>query len=340
MKITNPILKRHLFTILLGAILGWLVFSFIRDDQSALAVIDIILSCLLGILMSYLVYAITKKLDNKFPWHNQLANRFVVGIIVTYLLVISLFYTSYSLYKLAFPIESNNGVSPNSAFLKFAIISFIIILLYSIIYFALYSYYSYAKHQIDTITYERKQIDLQLKALKSQLSPHFLFNSLNTISSLIHSNTKSAETYIRNLGLMYDYTLKSYYEKQVDLNDELDFLNSYLTLIKTRYENRFECEILLTNAQNNYKIPPLTLQMLVENAVKHNQMHADKPLKVKIYQDGKNIIVQNNITSTPNKISSFQIGLKNIKERYALLQNATIEVIKDDRFTVKLPLLQ
>ena len=212
-------------------------------------------------------------------------------------------------------------------------------LFYSLIYFALYSYYTYATLQIATIEQERKQIDLQLKALKSQLSPHFLFNSLNSISSLIFSNTERAETFIRRFAKMYQFTLDSYNEKLIPLEEEINLVHAYSYLLETRFENKFTCQIEIPEEIRDSKIPPLTLQMLVENAIKHNIMSIGNPLTIKIVTLGNYIYVKNNTTEAPKNTTSFNIGLSNIHDRYMLLHGEGIVIEKKDGFTVKIPII-
>jgi sensor histidine kinase YesM len=342
--IDQPTLKKHIFIVVLGAVLGLLVYNFVStvalaNSQTFSETLPNALSILLGVLIAYLVYYITLKLDQFLPWQAQLANRFISGIIVHFVFVYSVVWLLFKFYTNFKSKPINEAVVNANISIKLAIILFILTLIYTVIYFALFSYYSYTKLQIESITYERKQIDLQLKALKAQLSPHFLFNSLNTISSLIYRNPKSAESYIRGLGKIYSYTLKSYYTKFVTLSEELDFVTSYILLLETRYENRFSCNIKLPEEIMATKIPPLTLQMLIENAVKHNQMDTNSPLHIELFYENRQIIVKNNITTKPNKVTSFNIGLKNIEERYALLGNANVLIKKDENFVVKIPIL-
>ncbi len=340
----KTIAKKHLIIVALGAILGWLICGFIAgvetNSSASNTIANTLLSSVCGVLMSYIVYFLSLRLDQIFPWTTQLTNRFLSGIIVHFIAVfISTLLLVYS-YNVSLLNQVDFMELHKNDFIKFAIILLIIMLIYTVIYFALYSYYSFASLQIETIKYERKQIDLQLNALKSQLSPHFLFNSLNTISSLIYKDVKSAESFIRGLAKMYVYTLSSYHNKLIALNEELDFLSSYLTLIKTRFEDKFICNVDIPLEIKATQIPPLTLQMLVENAVKHNQMDLKNPLQVDITYDGHYILIKNNITAPSHKVNSFNIGLKNIKERYKLLSNTSIAIIQNEQFIVKIPVIR
>jgi LytS/YehU family sensor histidine kinase len=194
--------------------------------------------------------------------------------------------------------------------------------------------------QIESVKQERKQIDLQLKALKSQLSPHFLFNSLNTISSLVFVDKKKAKLFIRRLSKLYDYTLQSYHSKLITLKEELDFVESYQYLLAIRFEDKFKTNIRIDEGLWSTKIPPLSLQMLVENAVKHNTMSIEKPLIIDVFIEGEYICVTNTITESPKEKTSFHVGLKNINKRYLLLVNKGISVSNGNNFSVKIPIIR
>ncbi|EDP70648.1 putative two-component system sensor protein histidine kinase [Flavobacteriales bacterium ALC-1] len=340
-QLDQPIVKKHFFITILGIILGLLLYYYFEASQvtedGESNPMKIILSVFSGVLVAYSCYFISRKLDAIIPWRVQLANRFLLGIIFNFLASLAIIIILVVLYKKIAQI--NLAESYESALVKLSIILFMIMLVYNIIHFALYSYYTYVKLQIDSIAYDRKQIDLQLKALKSQLSSHFLFNNLNTISSLVYKNSKTAEEYIRNLANIYSYTLNSYNSKLVSLKEELNLVSSYLLLIETRFGKAFDYNISIPDVLLDSKIPPLTLQMLVENSVKHNQMDTEHKLKIDISTDGHFISVKNNITQSPKSITSFNIGLKNIEARYQLLSNSQIHVTQGLDFEVKFPVL-
>ena len=214
------------------------------------------------------------------------------------------------------------------------------LLIYTVVYFAFYSYYSFATLQIESVKQERKQIDLQLKALKSQLSPHFLFNSLNTISSLVFADKSKAKLFIRRLANLYNFSLQSYQSKLITLREELDFVKSYQYLLAIRFENKFQSNINISDDLLDTKIPPLSLQMLVENAVKHNTMSIEKPLQIDVFSEGEYICVTNAVTDSPMGKTSFHVGLKNINKRYLLLANKGITVSNGKDFIVKIPIIR
>ncbi len=294
----------------------------------------------LGILIALVIYKTTLVLNRLLPYKNKTETRLFFGLLTHFLLVFGLLVLFFFLYDKAVFNTQNFSQFYQPILIKLAIIIFILVLFYEVIYFAMYSYYSYATLQIETVKQERKQVELQLNALKSQLSPHFLFNSLNTISSLIYKNQQKAKLYIRKLATMYQYTLQSYDAKLVTVEEELLFLQSYTYLLQTRFEEKFDCSIHIADDVLSTKIPPLTLQILVENAVKHNVMSNKEVVKVQITSFDDVIVVENNLTQTPKNITSFNIGLKNINARYLLLFGKGIEVIKSNRFTVKIPVVR
>lgn len=294
----------------------------------------------IGVLNIYLLYFIAKKLDIFFPWQTHTNSRLFFGLILQYLITVVVAVAGFYVYASLFTTIENFFTIHRDTLIKLYILLFIIILIYSIIYFAFYSYYSFATLQIETVKQERKQIDLQLKALKSQISPHFLFNSLNTISSLVHSDVNRTELFVRRLAKMYQYTLQSYHSKLITLKEELEFVESYLFLLETRFKDKFTATITISDDLHETKIPPLTIQMLIENAVKHNVMDEENPLEIKIYRDKEHICVKNTLTKSPKNAISFKIGLKNINKRYLLLVNKGISVSNGDCFSVKVPIIR
>lgn len=343
-QLTKTVLfKRHLFIVILGSLLGFLISFYLVESEAVQTVsfstLQVILSCSIGVLVAYLIYANSIILDKILPWRKYMEARLFLGIItlfsLSFLVLFIAIYTYDSIVN-----ESLNFMAVYQPMLiKLSIVLFILILIFQIIYFALYSYYSYTTLQIEAVKQERKQIELQLSALKSQLSPHFLFNSLNTISSLVYKEKSRAQVFIRKLANMYQYTLRSYSEKLITLQEELDFVNAYLFLLETRFENKLTCNISVSDTLLETRVPPLAIQMLIENAVKHNQKDEENPLHITIRSTKTHIVVQNNITKKPTNVTSFNIGLKNINSRYLLLHSEGIIVSNGTNFSVKIPVI-
>ncbi len=336
-------MKKHFFIVLSGIVFSLFITYFIVSGDAVETVspstLELIVAGFVGIINAYAFYLLSNFLDKLLPWHKQEGNRLLAGIFIHYISSLILTFSLLYLGGLLFPDNLEFSSMYQAYAVKLSIVLFIMMLIFEIIYFALYSYYSYTTFQIETVRQERKQIELQLKALKAQLSPHFLFNSLNTISSLVFKDKGKAENFVRKLAEMYQYTLNSYRIKLTSLEEELEFVKSYIHLLETRYGNKFHCDVQIPSSILQTKIPPLTLQMLIENAVKHNVLHEDNPLKVKIYYDKKYISVTNNVTEEPKHVTSFKIGLKNINTRYLLLHTEGILVTNGSTFEVKIPIL-
>ncbi|MGB5818382.1 MAG: histidine kinase [Saonia sp.] len=331
-------MKKHLSLVFVGFLLGIGVYGFINFSgfQNSR---ELLLSGLLGIFVSYTAHFSNPPINILIPWKKQPGLRLLTGILihvgVGWLLVFGLLWVYGQLLGLAslFVAETNDII------VKIGILLFCIALIYNIIYFAFYSYYEYSKGQLMQVQLKRKQRQLQLNALKSQLSPHFLFNSMNTLSSLFQKDTRRAESFIRSLASSYEYVLNKYESPLVTVAEELSFVEAYCFLIKTRFGEHLTLNVEFPPPVLASKIPPLTLQMLVENAVKHNVMGPSQPLEVKMTADVEKMSVWNNKTGKRAKINSLHIGLRNIASRYELLSGTSIEVMDDRNFTVVLPLI-
>lgn len=304
---------------------------------------EIIGSIFIGWTLGFSLYLFNRLLDRWLPWRKYFAGRFIIGIVsnlaIATVITIGL--------GMAFVTLSGDqlfwkGISPRDedVLIKIIILLMTTLFIYKVVYALLYSYQHYAIAQIETLQSERKQLELQFEALKGQISPHYLFNSLNTISSLIFKDLPSAEQFIRRLSQTYQYILATQNKKYVLLKEEVDFVQSYYYLLRIRFQQQLNVEINLPSGIMNSKIPPLTLQMLVENAVKHNTLSADKKLFIYITaQDNTYLKIINTKTGIIDSVSSFRVGLENIKRRYQYFTDKKIEVKDEDKFTVSLPVI-
>ena len=181
----------------------------------------------------------------------------------------------------------------------------------------------------------------QVEALKHQLSPHFLFNSLSMLTSMVHEDADLSEQYVRQLAKVYRYSLEQQGQELVSLKTEVAFLRAYTFLLQIRFENKFEVVIDLIESQEaQYQIAPLSLQLLVENAVKHNRMSIAEPLWVRIYCQDDILIVENPRQARDLPEPSTGLGLLNIRNRYALLTKRPVWYGQQHGlFVVKIPLL-
>jgi len=179
----------------------------------------------------------------------------------------------------------------------------------------------------------------QNETLKNQVNPHFLFNSLNTLSSLISTQPEIAENFTNRLSSIYRYILENISKDRVALEAELSFIKDYFFLHKIRDNEKIELEIKI-DEPNKSEILPVSLQILVENAIKHNKATREEPLKIKIFMEGDMIIVKNNLQKMASKIKSTEVGLKNLSDRVKLASGKDLVIEETDNyFLVKVPLL-
>lgn len=189
---------------------------------------------------------------------------------------------------------------------------------------------------------KNQQIRTQFEVLQNQMSPHFLFNSLNTLTTLIAEDQNIAISFTEKLSEVYRYILQNKEKELVTLQDELDFVKAYIFLLQMRYPENLSVDIKIDSVQKEKSIAPLTLQMLVENAIKHNVISKAHPLHINIYvENGKSLVVKNNLQEKKSIGKSTKTGLHNIRSRYAYFGNHEIDVIVTaDNFMVAVPLIE
>lgn len=167
---------------------------------------------------------------------------------------------------------------------------------------------------------EKVNLQSQLEALKQQVNPHFLFNSLNALGSLIEDDPKQASVFLEELSTVYRYLLRSNEQNLITLAAELEFIHSYMHLLKTRYGSGLNLLINVDSSHTTYRIPPLTLQLLVENAVKHNIILPEEPLTITIFTNSLHqLVITNNLQRKNARIHSNGVGLNNILTKYKML---------------------
>jgi two-component system LytT family sensor kinase len=340
--------KRIIFIItgfLSGAGIGLFVY-YNLTGQFPSFVQGLILSTgtgVIGIFQLWLFYRISQWLNERIPLEKQFSSRIILDFLINATIGISLsgVLLMAILYMMSHNPVNETWISFKESFLTLWILIVVLVLMYNIIMMVFYAYYHYAEGQISDIKIERKQLKLQFEALKSQLSPHYLFNSLNTISSLIHQDTSRAEDFIRRLADTYHYILNTHQQQLISLEKEIEFVKAYYYLLCVRYEEGLNLEINIPDQLMNYKVPPLTIQILVENAIKHNVFTKDKPLNIYLgVIDNTDLKVVNNKTKPPEVVKSTHIGLKNIEKRYRFFTKSKIKIIDSQDFEVNVPLIK
>lgn len=189
---------------------------------------------------------------------------------------------------------------------------------------------------------EKAKAEAELEALKNQIDPHFIFNSLNTLSHLIEEKPVKAKQFNDNMADVYRYILQNKARDLVLLKEEMDFLQDYFSLLHIRFENAVQLHITVpASALDQYLIPPISLQVLAENAIKHNEFNDAEPLVIDISMEQEALVIRNNLRKKQLRKLSSGIGLHNLNERYQLTTNHFISITESGKdFTVRLPVLK
>ncbi|MEM7380152.1 MAG: histidine kinase, partial [Bacteroidota bacterium] len=260
-------------------------------------------------------------------------------IAATYVLNVVLIFAASAVFRFLYVrlIETDTGeVVPKYIEVVFFALTVILVFVSSIISL------QKARHDKMLENAELKQQNLQkeLSALKNQVNPHFLFNSLNSLSALVREN-KKASVFVKNLSFLYRYILQSGELDLVTVDEELRFLKSYMDLIAVRFGSKLKFALNIAPSLGTKQIPPLALQLLVENAVKHNEISENYPLEIKLYSTDKALIVENKIRLRKSLNESSGIGLSNLDKRYHLLTGKNISIRqKGGNFIVELPIIE
>jgi hypothetical protein len=222
------------------------------------------------------------------------------------------------------------------------VVAFLFIIPIAAIYEGIYLYRQWWLTYYEAEQLKKENLQSQLDSLKAQISPHFLFNSLSTLSSLVSEDPKRAEWFIEELASVYRYLLQNNEQPLTTLENELNFIQAYFHLLQTRFGKGIELELQVDEGYYAYLLPPLTLQLLVENAVKHNAVSASKPLIIRIHTDEvNNLYVLNTIRKKTMPVVSDGTGLRNIREKFRLLRQPEVIVKQTDEcFQVMIPLLK
>ncbi len=234
------------------------------------------------------------------------------------------------------------GFEPDLTRLTFTLLFIaLVVLVVVFVYEGIHNFNHWERSHKEVDTLSKAQLQAQLDALRQQVNPHFLFNSLNSLITLISENPRQAETFAEELSTVYRYLLRSNQEPLTPLTNELEFIRSYYQLLKTRHGDALRLEMEIAPEAEVRQLPPLTLQLLIENAVKHNIILPDQPLTISLTSDAAHrLIVRNNLQRKPSRAFSNGVGLSNILTKYEVLGKLAPCVEEDGQeFRVVIPLI-
>ncbi len=268
-------------------------------------------------------------ISTKIPWLEAPGKRFAVGAISTVVFTLTATYILRMLYVAIFQ-------QPLDASFVITVIIAVTISLF------MYGYEFLVNWKASVVRAEQlrtESLQARYESLKHQVNPHFLFNSFNALTNLVYEDEEKAITFIDQLSLIYRYVLDTQEREKVPLEEELRFLDSYLYLQKIRFGDKLDVAINLDGKEWN--VAPLALQMLVENAIKHNIISDADPLLVHVFIEEKYLVVENNIQRRKSSLDeSAGVGLENIRRRYEMLGTKGIQIEEtSDKFRVRVPLI-
>lgn len=300
---------------------GWWVFAR-----------SILTSVITTVAISCGVVGVLIWLHKSHPWRQGILKRIFLEIFLTTLTACSLIVV---LTIVMLPIAPHEDLQ-NSLF-NYLIVALIMNGVLVAVTEGIFFFRQWKHSELEVERFKKESIRAQLESLKNQVNPHFLFNSLNTLSSLIDYDKEMSKEFVDNLSSVYRYVLQYKDEEVVPLRTELDFINAFTQLLKKRHGDRVAFHFNIAEGDLGKGIPPMTLQLLVENAVKHNIASRKKPLKVEIFSQGENLVVRNNL-QRKKSASSTGIGLANIRNRYRYLAEKSIKILEDENhFEVRIP---
>jgi two-component system, LytTR family, sensor kinase len=194
--------------------------------------------------------------------------------------------------------------------------------------------------QIELNNLKAEQTTAQFEMLKHQVNPHFLFNALNILKTMVRNGDPNSEEFIIRMSDLYRYVLSGHQREKITLDEELEALDNYFFMLRARFGDKLTLSLNLKKRDRPCYVPPFTLQILIENCIKHNIVSAQRPLAVEIFCENNHIIVRNNLQKRKAVGESNGFGLQNINQRYRLLAGKEIEIIKsEDYFLVRLPII-
>lgn len=300
------------------------------------------LSYLFTILIAFVIYEGTRflhfTLRSYFDWLDKPMKK-ILAIVIT----IPFYCVPVSILLLVawYYIFLDGNVDWHTVKLSALLITIAVFFLVNV-YETVFAVRDMAADKINKEQLERARAEAELEALKNQVDPHFIFNSLNTLSHLIDENPAKAKEFNDSLADVYRYILQNKVRDLVLLREEIAFLKHYFSLVNIRFENAVVMNLIVEDGlAEQYLVPPISLQLLVENAIKHNEFSEDAPLQIDIVLKDELIVVSNNLHKKILRKPSSQTGLRNLSERYKLITNKDIVVeIEENKFLVYLPILK
>lgn len=326
---------RLLFETLMGSVF-YFILSTTLFAEEPFDWKGFLFSVWLFVFISEGIFAFNKIIACKHPWHTHTKGRII------FLLCFSIiwFYLVTIMAHLFKPWLEDEKPLTDMAYNVAIVITMLFVTIYVVILFAYNYHQSLSVVMIEVERLRQDKLKQDYRALQDQVNPHFLFNNLSTLIAIIRQDKDSAIRFAINFSDVYRYVLQSNKHTSIKLIDELTFLKAYGALHQERLREGLIVEHQFEEQYFDWHLPPLSMQVLLENAVKHNVATKSSPLKMKMYTKNGKVVVSNNINSKSTTYST-NTGLSNLRERYKLLTDKEVVIFKsEDEFRVELPLIE
>ncbi|MGK6343401.1 2TM domain-containing protein [Chryseobacterium sp. DT-3] len=339
-------MKRKGFIILFWVSLATALFFFLvftKEKTFYNFLITLLISTMYSFVLGFGNAFINDFLNKKFPWSETTRTRAILSIVS---IIIGNFMLVYFCNYINYVVIQKVATAETFFSKEYATTNWFMINIALLISAFLHakSFMEELKKTSRKEVVEQKLIaksaNAQFESLKNQLDPHFLFNSLNVLSSLIDENPAQAQKFTASMSKIYRYVLEQKDKELVTIEDEIEFAKTYCDLLKTRFEDSVDFIFDVKKEDYRRYVVPLSLQLLLENCIKHNFATSSKPLVIKIFSDNDSLCIENNLQAREQMKESAGIGLANIVQRYALLTKKNVFIEKsEDYFKVKVPIL-
>lgn len=299
---------------------------------------DYLVAIIIALIILEGVRWINRRLEKYFPWMEHISKRFFSQLFINSLFAV------LAVTGLKFLFDHLLGKPDVTPMFDDAVVittTFSITVLVVSIEMGIYFLNRWRKSMVELERFKKSSLEFRHEMLKTQVNPHFLFNSLNTLSSLVYSDPETAYHFIRQLASVYRNVLEHRNKGLVTLEEELKATSSYIDLMRLRFGDKLNLQFNISVEQNLHQVPPLMLQLLIENAIKHNVVSEKYPLSLWVYLEGDQIVIKNSLRLKSSKGYSSKIGLDNICSHYDIVTDKKVVIEQTDEFfTVKIPLLE
>lgn len=309
-------------------------------------IMSLFFSCSVTVLICSSVYFLSGTFERKFPWETTPTRKRIFLQLLTSIstaVVIMVLYMMLFYLLVEKPMGQDCILSDEVKvnFFNNIVITIVLTAIANLIWEGGYLAEQWKKSMVETEKFKRKNIQSQFESLKNQVNPHFLFNSLNALSSLVQTDPNKAEEFISEFAKIYRYVLDMKDKFLVPLREEYQFIRSFIFLHKIRFGSNLQVNIDISEDKMDDFIPPLSLQELIENAIKHNIVSKENPLYIDIFIEKDHLVIRNNLQKRIQDIPSTGTGQKNLKERYDMLSSRIPSFqIEEPYYIAKIPLIK